>query len=85
MYIENHYYDLLAFLSYYTVLFIERYLYCIIYIWARSNARPCTWKIFVKGKKTAHTLYSKPEGVVQISYIQRVVLFIVINYVLFIV
>jgi hypothetical protein len=37
--IEIQYYDLLALLSYYTVLFIERYMYCIIYIWARSNAR----------------------------------------------
>jgi hypothetical protein len=32
MYIENHYYDFLVLLSYYTVIFIERYLYCIIYI-----------------------------------------------------
>jgi hypothetical protein len=42
MYIEIQYYDLLALLSYYTVLFIERYVYCIIYIWTRSNTRACT-------------------------------------------
>jgi hypothetical protein len=39
MFIEIHYYDLLVLLSYYTVLYIECYMYCIIYIWAHSNAR----------------------------------------------
>jgi hypothetical protein len=37
MYIEIQYYDLLTLLTYYTILFIESYIYCIIYIWARSN------------------------------------------------
>jgi hypothetical protein len=34
MYIEIQYYDLLAVLSYYTILFIKCYVYCIVYIWA---------------------------------------------------
>jgi hypothetical protein len=50
MYIEIQYYDLLALLSYYTVLFIESYMYCIIYIWTRSNARACTQ--YIKKRKT---------------------------------
>jgi hypothetical protein len=33
MYIEIQYYDLLAVLSYYTISFIECYVYRIVYIW----------------------------------------------------